>query len=111
MSAGGFEPGRAGDAPDVLAAQAGDVHELGLADTGLKGLDDRGVELVACAAELLLGAVLRGEGLADAAAWLAGHARILPQESGHINVRATSTCMPHQCGVGSGHEQRKHLQW
>jgi hypothetical protein len=55
---GGLEPSCAGDAPDVLAAEAGQAHEVGLTDAGFKGLDDRGVELVACTAELLLGAML-----------------------------------------------------
>jgi hypothetical protein len=77
---GGLEPGCAGDAPDVLAAEAGQAHEVGLTDAGFKGLDDRGVELVACAAELLVGAVLCGEGLADAAAWLSWHAHMLPHK-------------------------------
>jgi hypothetical protein len=75
---GGFEPSCAGDAPDVLAAEAGQAHEVGLTDAGFKGLDDRGVELVACAAELLVGAMLCGDGLADAAAWLSWHAHMLP---------------------------------
>ena len=77
---GGLEPSCAGDAPDVLAAQAGQAHEVGLTDAGLKGLDDRGVQLVACAAELVLGAMLGGEGLADAAAWLSRHAHMLPHK-------------------------------
>ena len=64
----------------MLAAQAGQAYEVGLADAGFKGVDDRGVELVACAAELVLGAMLYGEGLADAAAWLSWHAPMLPHE-------------------------------
>jgi hypothetical protein len=38
------------------------------------------VELVAGAAELVLRAMLCGEGLADTAAWLSWHAHMLPQE-------------------------------